>query len=273
MWAATEASPTWWSPSGDQLVYATDRTGTWQIWLKSPREGWERPLVTEKDFDQTWIASFSEPGFSPDGRRIAYSVVGDSGHAIYVSSVAGGKPVRLTTDTSDQRSATWNGDAAWIGYLQNINGSWTLVKAQSGGGAQPVVLRQGVLPAHPKWNRVTGGWIACMTPEGLTLVSDDGKESRVLSPDPWLVFGWNKEGTALLGIKESAGRRRQIVSLDVASKTEKVIGELPLPVGAQLRSFSLSPDGKSFATSASRPSGAIWLLEGFRNPSLLGKLR
>jgi serine/threonine protein kinase/WD40 repeat protein len=262
-----------WSPSGDQLVYSTDRTGTSQIWLKSPREGWERPLVTEKDFDQTWIASFGEPVFSPDGRRIAYSVVGDSGHAIYISSVAGGKPVRLSTDTSDQRSATWNADGAWIAYLQNINGSWTLVKAQSGGGAQPVVLRQGVLPAHPKWNRATGHSIACMTGDGLTLISDDGKESRALSKDPWLVFGWSVDGTFLYGVKQLSDRRRQIVSLDVASLSEKVIGELPLPAAAELRSFSLSPDGKSFATSASRPRSSIWLLEGFRNPGLLGRLR
>jgi Tol biopolymer transport system component len=262
-----------WSPSGDQLVYSTDRTGTSQIWLTSPREGWERPLVTEKDFDQTWIASFGEPAFSPDGRRIAYSVVGDNGHAFYVSSLAGGKPLRLSTDASDQRSPTWNADSTWIAYLQNIDGTWTLVKAQSGGGAQPVVLRQGVLPAHPKWNRAAGHWIACMTVDGLTLVSDDGKENRVLSKEPWQVFGWSSDGKSLFGIKQSADRRRWIVSLDVATLAEKQIGELPLPVSAELSGFSLSPDSKSFATSASRPRGAIWLLEGFRAPGLLGRLR
>lgn len=262
-----------WSPSGDQLVYSTDRTGTSQIWLTSPREGWERPLVTEKDFDKAWIASFGEPAFSPDGRRIAYSVVGDSGHAIYISSVNGGKPVRLSMDTNDQRSATWNADASWIAYLQNINGNWTLAKAQSGGGAQPVVLRQGVLPAHPKWNRAAGRWIACLTGDGLTLISDDGKESRVLSKDPWLVFGWSGDGKSLVGIKRSLDRRRQIVSLDVATLSEKAIGDLPLPPAAELRSFSLSPDGKSFATSASRPRSSIWLLEGFHNPALPGRLR
>jgi Tol biopolymer transport system component len=262
-----------WSPSGDQLVYSTDRTGTSQIWLKSPREGWERPLVTEKNFDQTWIASFGEPTFSPDGRRIAYSVVGQTGHAIYISSVAGGKPVRLSMDTSDQRSTSWNADGSWITYLQNLNGNWTLVKARSGGGGEPVVLREGLLPAHPKWNRAAGHWIACVTTEGLTLVSEDGKESRVLTKDPWLVFGWSGDGKTLFGIKKLSDRRRGIVSIDAETGAGTTIGELPLPAAAEVRGFSLSPDGKSFATSVSQPRGAIWLLGGFANPGLLGRLR
>ena len=170
-----------WSWSGSQLAYSTDRTGTSQIWVQQ-RDGWQRPLVTEKDFDQTWIASFDEPNFSPDDQRIAYTIVGSSGHAVYVSSVAGGKPIRVSDDKYDQRSPSWSPDGAWIAYLQNIEGSWALVKARSGGGGQPVVLRQGCLPSHPKWQHKEGGrWIACVTPEGLTLVSEDGKDTKPLS--------------------------------------------------------------------------------------------
>ena len=267
-----ELDPTW-SPSGDQLVFTTDRTGTSQIWLKSPNEGWERPLVTEKDFDQTWIASFGEPSFSPDSRRIAYSVAGESGHAIYISSVAGGKPLRLTTDSNDQQSPSWNDDSSWIAYLQNFNGVWTLVKAQSGGGSAPVVLQKGAVRSHPKWNRVQGHTIACMTMEGLAVVSDDGRESHVLSTSKWLVFGWSSDGKSLVGIRESADRHRQIVSVDVAKPVEKVLGELPLQTAAELRGFSLSPDGKSFVTSASQPRSSLWVLKGFRRPTLLGWLR
>ena len=40
----------------------------------------------------------------------------------------------------------------------------------------------------------------------------------------------------------------------------------PLPAIADLSGYSLSPDGKSFATSASHPTGDIWMLEGFERP-------
>ncbi len=254
-----------WSWAGNQLVYSTDRTGISQIWVRQ-RDGFERPLVTEKDFDQTWIAAFDDPAFSPDDQRIAYTVFGSSGHSVYVSSVAGGKPLRLSDDKYDQRSPTWSPDGAWIAYLQNIEGRWALVKARSGGGSPPVLLREGCLPSHPKWEHKTGRWIACTTPDGLTLVSDDGKETRALSTADWPIFGWSADGTLVYGVKQVDSLHRVVASLNIETRAEKVIGPLPLPAIADLSGYSLSPDGKSFATSASHPTGDIWLLEGFERP-------
>ncbi len=87
------------------------------------------------------------------------------------------------------------------------------------------------------------------------------------------MFGWSSDGKSLVGIRESADRHRQIVSVDVAKPVEKVLGELPLQTAAELRGFSLSPDGKSFVTSASQPRSSLWVLKGFRRPTLLGWLR
>ena len=267
-----EFDPMWAPPDGAQLVFVTDRTGVLQIWLKSVREGWERPLVTEKDFGRSWIAEFREPGFSPDGRRIAYTVAAGSGHSVYVSAVAGGKPLRLSPDATDERSPTWSGDGAWIAFLQNVNGRWTLVKARSGGGDQPVALRDGLSPTHPKWNH-HDNWIACTTPEGLTLVSDDGKQSNLVSPGEWLVYGWSLDDKLLYGIKRLEGRRRVVASVDPETRAEKTIGDLQLPAAAEVHGFSMAADGKSFATSFSRPGGDIWVLRGFEKPSVMDRLR
>jgi Tol biopolymer transport system component len=251
-----------WASNGDQLAYATDRSGTSEIWLRSFRDGWERPLVSAVDFGVSWISSLSEPNMSPDGRRLTYAVSLRSGHSIYMSSTTGGKPVRLSTETADESSPTWNTDGSWIAYLRNTGASWSLVKAPSGGGSSPTVLREGCLPSHPKWNRANGHWIACVTADGLTLISEDGKEVRPLSKDRWVIFGWSADGKMLHGVKQ-VGRRRIVSSIDIGTLKESPAGELQLPPGAEVRGFSLSPDGKSFATSASRPAGDIWILEGF----------
>jgi serine/threonine protein kinase len=262
-----------WSPEGDLLAVATDRTGTSQIWLRSSREGSDRPLVTEKDFGARWIASFTDPAFSPNGRRLAYSVAGDSGHSIYVSSVAGGKPIRLSSENTDERAPTWNPDGNWIAYLRNAGGRWSLVKASSGGGSKPTPLADGVLQAAPKWDRAAGHWIACMTPDGLTLISEDGRDRQVLNKDRWLVFGWSPDGRLIEGIKQVDARRRVIATLDVQSHAEKVIGDLQLSQAGEIRGFSLAPDGMSFATSASQPTGDIFILQGFSKPDLLAAFR
>jgi Tol biopolymer transport system component len=267
-----EFDPMWAPPNGEQLVFVTDRTGVPQIWLKSMREGWERPLVTEKDFGQSWIAEFREPNFSPDGRRIAYTVAAGNGHSIYVSAVAGGKPLRVSPSFTDERSPTWSGDGAWIAFLQNVNGQWTLVKARSGGGGQPVVLHEHCTPTHPKWNHHSNR-IACTTAEGLSLVSEDGKEQSVVSPDRWLVYGWSLDDKMLFGIKQLADGRRVVASVDPEKRVEKTIGDLPLPVAAEVHGFSMAADGQSFATSFSRPGGDIWVLRGFEKPGVLERLR
>ncbi len=267
-----EFDPSWAPPKGEQLVFVTDRTGVPQIWMWSAREGWERPLVTEKDFGRDWIADFREPQFSPDGRRIAFTVAAANGHSIYVSAVAGGKPVRLSPDPTDERSATWSGDGAWIAFLQNVNGRWTLVKARSGGGDQPVVLHRGCTPTHPKWNH-HGNWIAVTTAEGLTLISDDGKQSNLVSPGEWLVYGWGLDGKVLYGIKRLPGGRRVVASVDPEKRVEKTIGDLQLPAAAEVHGFSMAADGASFATSFSRPGGDIWVLRGFEKPGLGERLR
>jgi Tol biopolymer transport system component len=264
--------PMWAPPAGDQLVFVTDRTGVPQIWLKSLREGWERPLVTEKDFGRAWIAEFREPQFSPDGRRIAYTVAAGNGHSIYVSAVAGGKPLRLSPDATDERSATWSGDGAWIAFLQNVNGRWTLVRARSGGGDQPVVLLRGCTPTHPKWNPRENR-IACTTSDGLTLVSDDGKQSNPVSPGEWLVYGWSLDGKMLYGVKRLAGGRRVVASVDPEKRVEKTLGDLQLPASAVVHGFSMAADGKSFATSYSHPGGDIWVLRGFEKPGIGERIR
>jgi serine/threonine protein kinase len=262
-----------WARNSDQFAYSTDRRGASEIWLRSGQEGWDRPLVTAADLGESWVAEFSEPNFSPDGRRLAYCVAGSDGHSVYVSAVAGGKPVRLSTDNADERSPSWNGDGSWITYLRNNGGNWSLVKAASGGNSVPTVIREGCLPSHPKWNRANSHWIACVTPDGLTLISEDGKESLPLSRNRWLVFGWSLDGKVLNGITETVDHHRAITSLNIETHVEKVLGELPISFAAEVRGFSLSPDGTSFATSISNPSGEIWTLEGFRQPGLFTWMR
>jgi len=241
--------------------------------LHKVHEGWDRPLVKGSDFGGAKVAELTEPDFSPDGRRIAYSAAGSNGHSIYISAVAGSKPIRLSTESTEERSPSWNGDGSWIAYLRNNGGSWSLVKAASGGTATPILLREGCLRFYPRWNPINGHWIACVTADGLTLVSSDGKETRPLTQEHWLVFGWSKEGKALYGIKETVARRRVIVSIDIDTRAEKELGEIPFTLASEIRGFSLSPDGKSFATSAIHPNGNLWTLEGFRQPGLLSWLR
>jgi Tol biopolymer transport system component len=259
-----ESDPTWMH-SGDQFAYATDRTGASEIWLKSRRDGVERPLVTGADFPKVWVLALNEPSFSPDDQRVAYAVLGSGGHAIYVSNVRGGPPLRLSPERNDQRSPTWSQEGNWIAYLGLVNGRWALLKARSGGGEKPVVVRDSVLPGHPKWSK-RGDWISCLTREGLALVRPDGSESRVVSRDSWLSHGWDNDGNTIWGIKRAPDGGRLLARIEVAAASERALGELGLPAHSTVGCYSLDPGGAAFAVSVERPKGDVWLLRGFPQP-------
>src|ERR1039458_1330061 len=85
-----------WSPKGSIFAYVTDRSGRKEIWLKSTQEGWERPLITQRDFPDDKTLWLLTPAISPDGSRIAYSRVSNK-HVgeLWISPMAGGSPLRI----------------------------------------------------------------------------------------------------------------------------------------------------------------------------------
>jgi hypothetical protein len=126
-----------------------------------------------------------------------------------------------------------------------------------------VTLRRGCLRSHPKWSK-RGDWIACMTEDGLTLVSPDGGTAKVIGDQSWLLYGWDFAGSTIYGVKRTAEMRRVLATIDVRTGVEKIIGDLKLPPHSTLSCYSMARDGKSFLTSVNHPAADLWLLSGFQ---------
>jgi serine/threonine protein kinase len=269
------------SPNGQQLAYVTDRRGQDEIWL-STRAGQlsDQPLVTQADFGTDRTLMLSSPAFSPDGRRIAYLRNGYKPRQplwIWTSMTARGQPTPLLSFAHEgfQGAPTWsptNGE--WIAYAGWQTDSWKLVKVRVGSAGDQQVLRSdGVANATPRWSP-TGEWITWETDQGFKLVSPDGKREQILSAgftseqafssdDPWLVHTWSRDGTAIIGIKETSNRHLTLVSHALTGKIRVLadLGASP-PVNHPVRGISLSADGRTVMTSIVRLRGDLWLLEG-----------
>ena len=268
-----------WSPLGNQYAYVSGRTGRPEIWLRSRDGSFEKPLVTSTAFKDGATYMLAELAFSPDGQRLAYQSRGRSGFSIWVSTIAGGPPVRLPTlaGATYVDFPTWSPDGEWVAFTYMLAGRWGLAKVRAGGGDEPIVVKQNIVyPSSPRWSP-RGDWITCDTPEGFALVSPDGEKTRLLSEETWLAHGWSHSGTTVYAIRQTDNLRFQLTSLDVTSGQERVVSEdlgpTP-PTSTPLRGFSLAPDNKSFLTSIVRLRGDVWVLEGFaRERSLLERLR
>lgn len=275
----TEVSPAW-SPSGDQYAYVTDRSGSPEIWLKNKQAGWERPLVTQKDFpdDKTYL--LLDVSFSPDGQRIAYRRAGRREvEAVWISTVTGNPPVRLAKEPQGQfeRGPTWSPDGNWLAYFSMRNGKYALMKVRIGGVDAPVVVKEDA-GSYPRWSP-QGDWIACLGMKGgIVLVSQDGRRMQSMGTGMWLAHGWSKDGSAIYGVRGTDNQRLVLTAVDTESGREKVVADLgPYPAafsygnvtGAPaLRGFNLAPDGQSFSSSIIRPKADIWILEGFHKKGL-----
>jgi len=261
-----EAMPAW-AANDNALVYVTDRNGPAEIWLRRSGDQ-DRPVVSTRDFPADTTQWFATPTLSPRGDRVLYTRVEQGGVAhLWISSVAGGTPVRATHD--EERVAefggTWSPDGSWFAYYALRNGQADLVKIKTSGEAVPVIVKAGLDNNElPDWSP-TGEWIRF----GETLISPDGKTERSLGEHGAAFCTFSKDGKLLYGLRAEHDKQT-LFSIDIASGAEHVIGSAnPYPPGSNLSPtihLSLAPDGKSFIYASGVIRSSLWLLEGF-NPS------
>jgi serine/threonine protein kinase len=260
----SEHSPAW-SPSGGQYAYVTNASLASEIWFRSSREGSAMPLVRLGSGFPPW-STLRSPQFSPDGRRIAYDIYG-SKHVIAVSSIAGGEPVVLDQESTEQHSSSWSPDGNWIAYqrLNREKAKYELVKIPLGGG-KPVPICETSRSNYTEWSP-TGEWICHPWGDKLRLASVDGKTAhKVLDSPGTVAVGFSRDGATLYAVRRNSEQRWELAELGVPDGRQKKVTPLNLPLSVTIQGFSLHPDGKSFATSVGTARYDIWLLEGFPQP-------
>jgi Tol biopolymer transport system component len=270
-----------WSANQAKLVWVTDRSGPGEIWVRSS-EGSDRPVVTAADFPAGTNKWFGNPSLSPDGDRVIYSRLDRAGVArLWISSLSGGAPVRLTnTEGSFEPGGSWSPDGSRFVYLQNQAGKASLMMVKTSGNAAPAVLRENVMYVLPNWSPV-GDWITFRDDKGWNLISPDGKTTQFLGKIETRFLAFSKDGKLLYGIQwsetEGDQDRFSLFSLDPVKLKQKIIRELSTdfwpasPWSAGVR-FSLAPDGMSFVYGTHNERMDLWMLQGYRQPGWLGRI-
>jgi Tol biopolymer transport system component/DNA-binding winged helix-turn-helix (wHTH) protein len=103
-----------YSPDGKHIVFSSDRSGKWSIWLGD---------ADEKNLTQISRGRDSgSPQWSPDSRRVVYGENEEGTHSIYVVEVDERVPHKLLTATRDAESPFWSHDGQWI-YFRDQSSS------------------------------------------------------------------------------------------------------------------------------------------------------
>ena len=260
-----EFSPAW-SPLGDQFAYVTRRNGTDELWVRSTQGNWDRPVVTAKEFPT--LEALLSPAFSPDGSRLAYTALlagGGRRRSLAISPAGGGAP----TIVADGYAPSWSPDGSQLAFLWiKPDGSIPVATVAVGSGRMPREIGVPGLNA-PEWSP-SGKWIAVSTFVGLTLVSPDGKDLRMLPALNSPALAWSKDSRTIYGLAYNSDPPA-LKALDVATGAVRTLAEYHVgfqPLQLIENSYtgsiriSLDKDGKSLAVGTATSQADLWILDG-----------
>ena len=254
-----------WAPSGSHFLFSVPAGESPGIFdRQAGEEGFSRRLV-EAD-------GVVEVHWSPDGKRFIFSSNGGE-KLMLVNALGGGSVVLDSPPAGWLMGMSWSPDGEWISYVRQINGRQNLVKIRATPGAAPEVLANAKVQARRKsvalWSP-TGEWIAYPAPDGIDLVSPDGKSGRNLTARKFQAYSFSRDGSQLYGIfhnTKGPGAQWQLYSVSVNGGAQRLLAPVDLPPTADLVvGSSLHPDGKRFLVSIAKFPYRIMMLEGFEAP-------
>jgi Tol biopolymer transport system component/DNA-binding winged helix-turn-helix (wHTH) protein len=254
------------SPQGDALAFASDRSGAMEIYVRAlTGSAVEAPLTSDGGENL-------QPDWSPDGRLIAYHSAGRGG--IWIVPARGGTP-RQVAATGSQPA--WSPDGRRIAFQsdEHADVSPSAHGAQSGSIIKVVEAEVGTVGDVTRAGQPTGGHASPQwTPDGRWLVFpvfDAGRDKgiavvEVESGEARLIYrgeglfelAFSPDGSVLY----AAGGEALIARLPFDSSRGTVTGRAEIiPVaGVQgARGLSMSADGTRLAFSGIALNSQIWV--------------
>lgn len=127
-----------YSPDGGSIAFASDRSGSMQIW-SSGRDGSNLRKLTSLG-----SASVGSPKWSPDGSQVVFDAsLKRKSPTLFVVGALGGPARRLTPAGTRNLVPSWSNDGEWIYFCSDRSGERNIWKIPSDGGGAVQVTQNG----------------------------------------------------------------------------------------------------------------------------------
>jgi Tol biopolymer transport system component/DNA-binding winged helix-turn-helix (wHTH) protein len=246
------------SPQGDRIVFSSNRTGYFEIWV-SDLDGSNLTQLTSL---KGWAGS---PRWSPDGLRIAFDSNARGNWDILVIDAQGGPPRQLTRDESFDARPSWSHDGGWLYFASDRGGTFQIWKqSPDGGEAVQVTQSGGFQPFESADGRFVYFERSDFNFEVWRVPVEGGEEAAVRQATNTAAWALGAKGFYYVEYMEaSTDPGKWVLRLLPFDATEPVdVMEVPPPRWAS--SLDVSPDGKSFAyVQSDRVESDLMLIENF----------
>jgi hypothetical protein len=272
------------SQNGDLLYRAGAATAMQElVWVT--RDG------TAEVIDPGWTGQFDTPALSPDGTRLAITIIEDYELQLWIKNLDRGPLARLTLEGSGNQRPAWTPDGQSIAFISDRGGNLDLYARRSDGSALAELLlgeSENVLEARysadGEWllyrSGVPGDLFAVrvgMDSGPVTLVATEAYEGTpVLSPDGrWLAYVSAESGQNQVYVRPfpNTDEGKWLISIDGGTEPmwahsgRELFYKAPTiapdggTLGSELVSVEVLP-GTTFVTGEHR---SLFSLDGFAN--------
>jgi hypothetical protein len=197
-----------WSPDGSQVAFTVTNGSSSDIYVVNADGSNLRRLTPQPAWtpnDNQYLTQ-TEPAWSPDGTRIAFSSNLEDGYAnfdIYVINADGSNLQRLRDDTLSDWSPRWSPDGSMIAYEVHGDGAnhYGNVYVMNADGTNRRRLVDTIAAGDPNWSP-NGEWIAYSDGRfgrAVHIVRVDGTDRRDLAGVGMMADSprWSPDGTLL----------------------------------------------------------------------------
>ncbi len=235
-----------YSPDGSRIAFASNRSGSWEIWMANADGSDSRKLTSYAS------APAHSPQWSPNGQLLAFAHMDEGNADIYAMTPEGSAIRRLTVDPAGDETPSWSQDGRWLYFSSNRSGTFDIWKLAIDQPAQVIRVTQegGTNPVESADRRLFYNRGGPTTLEIWSRPVNGGDESRVLGPIKGaLTSSWVPDLHGIYFI-EPAWR---IAYYEFATGRTKPIVTLTKDAMVGNPGLALSPDGR-------------WLLYGAQGP-------
>ena len=100
-----------------------------------------------------YATGLGHPSYSPDGKKIVYQQdVGGGNLELFVRTLGGGAPTRLTTNAAPDRNPTWSPDGSKIAFMSKRSGQYQIWTMSATGGSPLRITHTSTAEMFPAWS-------------------------------------------------------------------------------------------------------------------------
>jgi Tol biopolymer transport system component/DNA-binding winged helix-turn-helix (wHTH) protein len=260
------------SPDGHRVAFASDRSGSWEIWVADP-DGSNAVRLTFFGEAPGSGAAAGAPAWSPSGDQIVFQANPEGQGKIYSVAAVGGKPRKLVDQQGNASRPSYSHNAEWVYFTSNRSGTREIWKVAAAGGEPIQVTSNGAFAAFesldarflyynqsmdapsPIWRVPTAGGTPVQVADGVVL------GAFAMVADGMYFIDRPAGGGGIIYIDRPAGESR-LRYLDFTTHQTKTVAR---NLGNTFLGLTGTPDGRTILFSRVDSSlDELMLVEHFR---------